>query len=144
MWKTEATAETNGSADAIWAAWQDAAHWNAWHPMIRESGLDGPFVAGSHGWVHPAKGPKGAFVLTDVRSGKGWSSRAKMPGAALDFFYELAPGAAGTRIVMRAEISGPMSPLFGLMIGRQCKEGLPQAVQNLKALAEQAGAPRTV
>jgi len=137
MWKTESTAETSGNPASVWSAWKDVARWNAWNPMIRESSLDGLFTTGTRGAVTPSKGPKGSFELTEVQPEKRWSSRAKMPGAMLDFIYELTPVSAGTHITMRAEISGLLSPLFGIIVGRQCQQGLPVAVKNLKARAEE-------
>jgi uncharacterized protein YndB with AHSA1/START domain len=140
MWSTKASAETSGSADAVWAAWEDAAHWNRWHPMIQDSHLDGPFAARTRGTVTPTKGRKGSFELTEVQPPKSWASRARMPGGALDFRYALTPTDTGTRITMEAAISGPLGFLYRRMIGRLCEEGLPAAVQNLKAIAEQVPA----
>ncbi len=136
MWKAEATAETSATAEAVWRAWEDTTHWNSWNPMIRESSLEGPFVAGTRGSVTPAKGPKSPFELMEVQPQKRWSSRAKIPGARLDIIYELSPGVIGTLITMRAEISGLLSPLFGIIGGGPFKRSLSVAVQNLKALAE--------
>ncbi|HZU75977.1 MAG TPA: SRPBCC family protein [Dehalococcoidia bacterium] len=140
MWKFESTAETSGDTAAVWRAWEDASHWNSWNPMIQQSGLNGPFATGTAGFVDPTKGPKAGFVLTSVQPERSWSSRAKMPGGALDFFYELVPLSTGTRIVMRAEIHGPLWPLYSILVGRPVKQGLPTAVRNLKARAEQPAA----
>ncbi len=138
MWTTEATTEARGSADVVWAAWEDVAHWHDWHPMILESSLSGPFATGSRGFVTPTKGRRGAFVLTAVEPGRHWSSRATMPGGALDFSYTLTPSATGTLITMRATISGPLGFLYRRIIGPLCEAGLPAAVKNLQALAERA------
>jgi hypothetical protein len=141
MWSTEAVAMTSGPPTAAWRIWADVAHWPDWNPLIARSQLDGQFVTGTRGVTKPQGGPESPFLLTEVLPEQRWVNQSRLPLASIAFIHELLPAPSGTQILMRAEIAGPLAALYGMLFGRNIRQGLPLAVQNLARLADDVAAP---
>lgn len=136
MWMTESSTVCSAPPAAVWALWSDVERWNVWDRDVVWSKIDGPFALGTKGSLKPAGGPRADFELTEVVSGVRFTDRTRLPLAAIDFVHEMDRVAGGTRITHRIVISRPLSPLFGLLLGRGFRKTLPQAVASLGRLAE--------
>jgi uncharacterized protein YndB with AHSA1/START domain len=136
MWSTEASAETSATPEQVWRIWRDVEGWPRWDPSVRSSSLDGPFVTHSRGRIEPRGGPATDFVLSEVVPGSRFVSSSRLPLARMDFVHEARSMGGRTRITHRIEISGPLSALFGRLLGPGLARDLPRAVAALAAAAE--------
>lgn len=140
MWMAGAAAETAARPDTVWSLWADVAHWPSCDPSIVSSTLKGPCAAGVHGVLTLQRGPRADFTVTSLEPGVAFVSQTRLPFARLDVRRALMPIAAGTRIVHRIEISGPLAALFGRLLGPEMRRTLPNAVANLARRAGEAPA----
>ena len=142
MWSVEASSVSSAAPNILWNLWTRVSEWSAWDPEVVWSKLEGGFSEGTPGVLKPKGGPPVKFVLTRVEEGRAFSDSASLPLARMRFHHELAPAAGGgTKVTHRVEISGPLGPVFGWLIGRGIRKGLPHAVARLARLAEQSGGP---
>jgi hypothetical protein len=136
MWSYEYSQETKASSQTIWKLWTDVENWNQWDEDVRQSSLNGHFQINTTGTLHPNKGPRSTFTLTEVETERKFTNLSKLPLASMSFIHIMQPVASGIRITHRIEIIGLLAPLFGAILGRQLKAGLPTAVAGLIAMAE--------
>ncbi|MGI8553996.1 MAG: SRPBCC family protein [Dehalococcoidia bacterium] len=139
MWSAEAVVESAVTAEAVWQIWTDVEHWKTWNPQVLASKLNGPFEVGSTGMIKPKGAPKAAFTMIGVQPERRWANRTRLPLATLDYIHELQPAPTGISIRHCAQLSGPLSGLFGIVMGKKLKGDMPQAVRNL---AQKAGEVR--
>jgi len=140
MWTYAHTQTSSASPDRLWARYGDPTSWPEWDHEITSVTVDGPMAVGTRGKLKPVGGPAAAFTFTEVTPGAGFTDVTRLPLARLTFHHQIQVEATGCRFTHRASISGPLSPLFGRLIGRKIAAGLPSAMQALARLAEQAGA----
>jgi hypothetical protein len=132
----EHSAESKAPPESIWERYKDVDNWSEWSTKgVEESHLDGRFEVGSKGTSKAPHLPKGRFELIEVEPERGFTSKAKMPGASLTFEHRLEPVDGGTRITHRASLDGPLSPLWRPAVGRIIERGLQPGVDRLAELA---------
>jgi hypothetical protein len=120
----------------IWERYRDVDNWSEWSPKgVEESSLDGDFAVGSRGTSKAPYLPKGNFELIEVEPQRGFTSKAKLPGATLTFEHQLEPIDGGTRITHRASLEGPLSVVWRPAVGRIIERGLPTGVERLAELS---------
>ena len=99
-------------------------------------------AVGTRGRLKPKGGPTTTFEFTHVDPGRGFTDvtrlpLARLPLARLEFAHRIDPDENGTRFTHRVTITGPLSPLFARVVGRDVAAGLPGAMRALARLAEQ-------
>lgn len=137
----EAVAETSASPAAIWAVWTDPAHRPKWHPRLEWATLQGPLAVGTEGrWKPDRAGPLSVRVAElEVGRRVVFDGIHGPPVARGRYEYELTPlpGAAGTRIVHRVLLSGPLARPIGRLFGRALGvSASAEAVAAVLALAD--------
>jgi hypothetical protein len=71
-----------------------------------------------------------------LEPGRFYATEASMPGARLRFEHEVASsGSGGSRVTERQSIDGPLSRLYGWLLGRQMASELPGSLEKLGELA---------
>lgn len=136
----EESIHIDAPADAVFALYSDVASWSRWDPDTSEARLDGPFEAGTPGRIVPTKGRGAPMRVTEVTPNRSFTVVAWIPLFRMQFDHELTPTATGVRALHRVRFSGPLSFLFGPIVGRQVRAGLPHTMRSLKAHAERSGA----
>jgi len=137
MWKSEFSAETAASPDAVWAVLTDVAAWPSWNPGYRAASLDGPLVPGAAGSVTLANGLKRPFSVLEVVPGAFFAYGGAIPGARQRFVQMVEQLDTGrTRVTLGHTIEGPASPLFGFLFGRTIRGYLPTGLARLIAKSE--------
>ncbi|MEV6774328.1 SRPBCC family protein [Nocardia sp. NPDC051030] len=111
----------SGDIDKIWAVATDVAHWADWDPHEEKSRIDGPFEAGTKGWVKPKGAPAGPFTIVAVEPGKSWTSEAGIPFGKLRGHrtYEVV-GEGKVKVAEQVEVHG----IFGLLFKRVWEKGM--------------------
>jgi hypothetical protein len=139
MWKTETSAMTQASAATIWRLYTDLPNWNKWDDGIQASHLDGDFVVGARGWLHPVGAPKALdFVLTEVVPLELFADQTELPGASLLFTHRLEnTGSGGTQITHQVSIVGAAWQQYADGLGHELEQNLPKTVAKLAVLAAQ-------
>ena len=140
MWTHEEKVKTTATADAVWKIWSKPESWTDWDDGLEWVKFDGPLVAGSKGKMKPKGAGPVEFFTLEVSPGRGFSDRTLLPLAKMDFIHRYTPlPEGGGHISHRVEISGPLSFLFGRVIGKNIQKGLPEAMRKLASLAERDG-----
>jgi hypothetical protein len=131
---------TSASAPAaFFARWADTATWPQWNADTEWVRLDGPFAQGATGVLKPRGGPKVRFEVAVLVPGREFTDVSRLLGARLTFRHLVAQEAAGTRVDVEVTLTGPLAPLWNLVLGKGVKASLQDDLDRLAAAAE-AGA----
>lgn len=136
MWACAHTEMTTATAAQLWTRYADPTTWPEWDHEIATVTVDGPMATGMRGTLKPVKGPATPFVFSEVEPETGFTDVSRLPLARMTFRHLIEPIPAGCRFTHTVTISGPLSPLFARVIGRNVAAGLPVAMQALARLAE--------
>jgi uncharacterized protein YndB with AHSA1/START domain len=103
--------ETAVSADKLFRAKTDIAHWPDWDSELETTRLDAPLRAGSPFMLKPKGGPKAAMRIEEIEQPRRFVDLAFLPFAKMRTSTEFLPGAggAGTRIRVIIKVFGPHS-----------------------------------
>jgi Polyketide cyclase / dehydrase and lipid transport len=97
--------ETEAAAAEVWSLIAEPARWHEWSPYVAGAeGLGTPEVeAGAVGSVVLRGGVRIGAEILEVVPGRSWTWRVK----GLHIRHEVEPTAAGSRLTMTPEGSGP-------------------------------------
>jgi Polyketide cyclase / dehydrase and lipid transport len=135
MWHHRFETRSDLTPEQIWPVIADVAAWgqvdhNIDTLIIREAPAVGvPFM------LKPKGGPTLKFVIGDFAPPCRYSDICKMPFASMKTLHTLEE-ANGTIVRVDIEISGPLSALWGRLVGRKHAGGL--AAQTARILAKAA------
>jgi polyketide cyclase/dehydrase/lipid transport protein len=137
MWQFEHSETTSATPDQLWARYADPASWPAWDDGTESVTVEGPMAVGTRGRLKPKGGPTTTFEFVEVEPGRGFTDVTRLPLARLEFSHRIEPHGDATRFTHRITITGPLSPLFARVVGRNVAAGLPGAMRTLARLAEE-------
>jgi hypothetical protein len=120
----------------VFAMYADVGNWKTWDPDVKSSTIEGPFVSGSLGTLRPTRGPKAKIVFKEVVTNSSFTVESKLPLCVMRFEHELSEMNGETQALHRVIFEGVLSPVFGRLIGRQIKKGLPHTLEGLKRAVE--------
>jgi hypothetical protein len=130
-----ASATSTASPAAFFARWADMATWTDWNTDTEWVRLDGPFVQGATGVLKPKGGPKVKFVvetLTDTE----FVDVSMLVGARLTFAHHIVATPTGSRLEISVSLTGPLSPVWKLILGKGLKASLQRDLDLLVTTAE--------
>lgn len=130
----EITVNTN--PERVFAIYEDVTNWKRWDPDVESSYITGPFSAGTTGKLKPAKGPETRIQIVAVEKNKSFTVQSRLPLCTMTFEHELLPIKDSTRVIHRVSFNGPLSFVFGRLIGGQIRKGLPGTLLGLKKAIE--------
>jgi hypothetical protein len=122
--------------EKIFSLYANVSGWSSWDPDVKTSSIEGAFVSGANGTLEPTKGPKAKITFVEVVPNRSFTVKSKLPLCSMCFEHELSDSSGKTTVVHRVVFDGPLSPLFGRLIGSQIRKGLPNTLQGLKRAAE--------
>lgn len=122
--------------EKIFALYANVNGWSSWDPDVKTSSIEGAFVSGANGTLEPSKGPKAKIAFTEVVPNRSFTVKSRLPLCDMYFEHELSDSPGNTKVLHRVVFNGPLSPLFGRLIGSQIRKGLPNTLQGLKRVAE--------
>ncbi len=140
MWSFEYTKSTTATPEQIWAYYADSTTAPLWDPLVAEIQMNGPFVTSTTGVNKASNGQKVKFVLTEVTPFSSYTEVNQLPFAQIVWTHRVTPTSAGCTFTHGVLISGPLSWLYTLLLGKSFKQGMPIASNNLARFAE-AGPP---
>ncbi len=141
MWQFEHTEPTSATAEQLWAHYADPTSWPSWDHETAWVRVDGPMAVGTTGMLKPVNGPRVKFSFVEVHPLVGFTDVSRLPLARLTFAHRIEPVGGLNRITHTATVTGPLSALFGRVIGRKIAAGLPTAMRALVQLAEATPRP---
>ena len=66
MWEFEHTETTTATAARLWRRYADPASWPEWDQQTEKVAIDGPFEAGTSGWLKPVASRPSAFQVRQI------------------------------------------------------------------------------
>jgi hypothetical protein len=133
------TASITSSATpaAFFERWADMATWPEWNTDTEWVRLDGPFEQGATGELKPAGGPKVRFVVERLVPGREFVDVSTLLGARLVFDHRVGTAPDGrTRVSVEVRLTGPLAPLWRLILGKGVTASLRGDLERLAAVAE--------
>ena len=133
----EARVTSPAAPSAFFDRWADMATWPQWNADTEWVRLDGPFVEGATGVLKPKGGPKVSFVVATLVADREFTDVSKLLGARLTFRHLVSRTATGaTEVYVRVTLTGPMAPLWRIVLGRGIQATLQRDLDRLAAVAE--------
>lgn len=129
IWRREYTHLTTATAEAVWKRWTTPEDWAIDDPDLREATFPVPVRVGAVGRVVNHGTPPQKIVFTELQPGYAMNFRIGLPGASLSFPHRMQATPNGLSVTHAVEISGPLAPVFGLLVGRSIAAGLPAVVR---------------
>jgi carbon monoxide dehydrogenase subunit G len=124
IWEASHTERSSATPEAVWALWSDPDRWPEWHPQIESGELEGEFAVGGKARVKLRRGGRMQLEILALEPQRLVIDETRMPGARLGHEHRLEPVGSGVEITHRLYVSGPLSGLFSLMLGRNRMRGL--------------------
>lgn len=131
-----ATLTSDAPPQRFFARWIDHATWPQWSPDTEWVRLDGPVEQGMTGALKPVKGPKAKFTISTLRHDHEYTDTTHLPGAKLVFRHLVTQRDGRTRLDVDVSITGPLSPLWRRILGKQFKASVPADLRRLIDLVE--------
>lgn len=130
-----ASAASSTAPAAIFARWADMASWPEWNTDTEWVRLDGAFAQGSTGQLKPKGGPKVKFVIARLTDTE-FVDVSLLVGARLTFAHTVTPTAQGCRVDVEVSLTGPLAPVWNLVLGKGLKASLQRDLDLLVTTAE--------
>jgi uncharacterized protein YndB with AHSA1/START domain len=135
--KFDHTVETTAPPEKIWAACTDVERWPEWDTELDSASLDGSFALGTKGRVKPRRGPEARFSISELIPGESYTLTTRLPLCELKVRRRLTRNDdSGTFFTHVVSFVGPLSFVFGNLLGRRHREALPVVMENLRKTAE--------
>lgn len=122
---------TTATPEQLWARWTDERYWGEDDPGVEWARFDAAPATGVTGRVKNHGTPAQRFVFTDVRTHQRMDFAIRLPFATLSITHQMAPENAGLRSTHGIVIEGPLSGIYGALVGRKLAGELPEVVRKV-------------
>lgn len=131
------TAWTTAPPEKIWAAWTDVKRWPQWDTELASASLEGGFAIDAKGKLKPKRGPASGFTISELTPGESYAFTTRLPLCELEVRRRLTrKDGGGACFTHEVTFTGPLSFVFGNLLGRRYREALPAVMENLRKTAE--------
>jgi hypothetical protein len=132
---------STAAPSAFFARWADMATWPEWNLDTEWCRLDGPFVQGATGTLKPKGGPKVPFVVERLVADETFVDVSRLFGARLTFDHRVTVADGRTQVAVVVTMTGPLAPIWRLVLGKGLRASVEPDLQRLGGLAELAARP---
>ncbi|MEL7123624.1 MAG: SRPBCC family protein [Bacteroidota bacterium] len=132
----EYTLQTTASPEQIWTIWTDVENWHLWDSGLQTATLEGQFKLNAKGKLIPDKGPKSNFKITHYTDGETYTMKTPLPLGSLNIERILETKEGKTYFTHRVYFKGLTAGIFAGSFGKRYRELLPQAMLEIKKIAE--------
>lgn len=139
MWHHRFETRSDLTPEQIWPVIADVAAWGEVDHNIDTLKIKHAPAVGVPFTLKPKGGPTLKFVIGDFSPPNRYSDICKMPFAVMKTLHTLE-NVDGTIVRVDIEISGPLSALWGRLVGRKHARGLPAQTARILARAAQVEA----
>lgn len=133
-----ATITSTASPSAFFSEWADMASWPEWNLDTEWVRLDGAFAEGATGTLKPKGGPKVPFVVARLVDGEEFTDVSRLIGARLTFRHLVAVDDGRTTVSVEVSMTGPLAPVWRLILGKDLRSSLLPDLERLALRAEEA------
>ena len=132
------TVKTGAAPGDVWAVWADVARWPGWDIELESASVEGGRLAlGARGTLKPRRGPASRLVVSEFESGEGYAFVTRLPLCDLVVRRRLGEdGDGGTAFTHEVAFVGPLSFLFGAILGGRFRAALPRVMESVRRIAE--------
>ncbi len=134
-WHLEASENTGGSTETVWAWYQATSRAPTWDPLVGKITLNGPFAVGTTGTNTAPNGLNFPMIFTEVTPAKSYTEVTTLFGAKMSFVHKLVAQENGCTITHQVFCTGLLSSWYGLFLKKEYRAKFPVALANLAALA---------
>ena len=122
----------------VWAVWTDVVRWPTWDTELESASIEADGLAlGAGGTLKPRRGPASAFIVTEFEDDRGYAFATRLPWGKLVVRRRLNEHCGGgTAFTHEVSFVGPLSFLFGVLLGRRFRAALPGVMENVRRIAE--------
>jgi hypothetical protein len=122
----------------VWAVWTDVGRWPEWDTELESASVEGGRLAlGASGTLEPRSGPASSFVVSEFEAERGYAFTTRLPLCELVVRRRLGEDRDGTTaFTHEVSFRGPLSFLFGFLLGRRFRAALPGVMENVRRTAE--------
>jgi len=120
----------------VFNIYKDVDSWAVWDPDVEAVALDGPFAAGSTGWLKPVGAPKTKTRMVSVVEPREFTVEAKLPLCVMSFGHQLMEVSGSTTVMHTVDFTGILAPIFSRLVGRKIEAGIDGTLHGLKRYAE--------
>ena len=133
------TVQTTAPPEKIWDAWTDVENWPEWDTELAWASLHGSFALGVKGRLKPRRGPASEFCISQLTPGESYEFTIRLPLCELKVRRHLTRRDIGAFFTHEVLFVGPLSFVFGNLLGLRYREMLPMVMENLRKIVESRG-----
>jgi hypothetical protein len=131
------TRKTSAQREAIWKLWADVPNRTRWDDALEYARIDGPFARGAPGSAKLKDQPERRFEVVNCVPLQSYTDRFFLPLAGrMEWAHSIREVDGGREVTFDVSVTGPTSPILGLILKRILRRELPQTVDKLIVLAE--------
>jgi hypothetical protein len=130
----EGTSISAADPAAVYWAWTTPQKWPG--GVIERASIDGDFVVGANITAKAKGGPSTTHTVTSVDPPRGWVGESKFPGLTMTYEHEIEPVDGATKLTERAVMSGPLSGIAALLLGKSLAKSFNESTKRIAQLAE--------
>ncbi len=129
--------KTTAPATKIWQIWTTVEKWHLWDVGLKSATLTGAFAVGNSGTIESLKGQITPFTITELTAGEKYTIETKLPFGKLCITRFLEENENTTIFIHHVYFEGISAGLFAAILGKKFRKLLPEAMENIKQLAEE-------
>ena len=130
----EGTSISSADPSAVYWAWTTPEKWPG--GVIEKASIDGDFVVGANITAKAKGGPSTTHTVTSVDPPRGWVGETKFPGFTMTYEHDIEPVEGGTKLTERAVMTGPLSGIAALLLGKSLAKGFTESTARIARVAE--------
>lgn len=136
--RLEHTTSTGAAPGDVWAVWTDVERWPERDEKLESASVDGGRMAlGAKGTLKPNRAPASPFVVSEFGPEEGYAFATRLPLCELVVRRRLGKDSdGGTAFTHEVAFVGPLSFLFGAILGGRFRAALPRVMESVRRIAE--------
>jgi uncharacterized membrane protein len=113
------TQTIDAPVDVVWQLSTDVTDWPSYMPTVRsvERLDEGPLRFGSRARIKQPGQRTAVWEVMSIEPGREFSWRSKRRGMSLTGIHRVVPDGRGSRNTLTIQMTGPLAPVMGLLLG---------------------------
>lgn len=134
----ETTTDIAADADRVWKTWLEFERWPDWTTSVDDAERldDGEFGVGSRVRIKQPKMRAAEWEVAEAESGRSFDWRTQSGGMSMVAGHAIEPGADGVTVRLTFDLTGPLSGLFGRLMGGRIRSYMRAEAEGLKTYCE--------
>jgi hypothetical protein len=125
---------TTATAGQVFDRIADCENHPEWSHDLEWVRLDEPVREGARGMLKPKGGPKSRFVVSTLVPGSVFADTTFLPGGRVTFHHEVHAEGAGSRLLVRVTLDGPLAWLWKRTAFRDAQAKVEEDAKHLLEL----------